>query len=84
MDRMTVKSVRRIMIAGLTVAAGAAVLFAAVSGCAFLNDTVTDEACETISAAAADPELVIPGGRSVGVKLDVEDVLVVGVEEIET
>ena len=72
------------MIAGLTVAAGAAVLFAAVSGCAFLNDTVTDEACETISAAAADPELVIPGGRSVGVKLDVEDVLVVGLEEIET
>ncbi len=37
---------------------------------------------------AADGEIssdmVIPGGRSIGVKLDVEDVLVVGLEEIRT
>ncbi len=39
---------------------------------------------ETASDGTISPDLVIPGGRSIGVKMDVEDVLVVGLEEIKT
>ena len=39
---------------------------------------------ETASDGTISPDLVILGGRSIGVKMDVEDVLVVGLEEIKT
>lgn len=39
---------------------------------------------ETVTNEGISRDMVMLGGRSVGVKLDVEDVLVVGLEEIET
>ena len=84
MDRRTVRSFRRICFSVLAALAAAAVFFLLSYGYSFLSGTLTDRESEAVSAVTADPGLVIPGGRFVGVKLDVEDVLVVGLEEIET
>lgn len=53
----------------------------------FADDSVQDGNIETIKSASVQDvkgDYVIPGGQSIGVKLDVEDVLIVGLEEIET
>ena len=38
---------------------------------------------DAVSGSGISPDLVYAGGQSVGVKLDVEDVLIVGLEELE-
>ncbi len=54
-----------------------------MSGYGFNSDDDT-ETVNSTSVQELQREYVIPGGQSIGVKLDVEDVLVVGLEEIET
>ncbi|MCI8284422.1 MAG: SpoIVB peptidase [Firmicutes bacterium] len=53
----------------------------------FSEDSDRNGSIQTVKSASVQDvkeNCVIPGGQSIGVKLDVEDVLVVGLEEIET
>ena len=50
-----------------------------IIGMVFMEDNSAEEAVEIVSE-----QTLIPGGQSVGIKMDVKGVLVVGLEEIET
>ncbi len=85
MDRISVTLIRLIFFAILAVLVGMAVFRMFASGLPFSKSVAAGSGnYETASDGTISPDLVIPGGRSIGVKMDVEDVLVVGLEEIKT
>ena len=74
MDRISVTLIRLIFFAILAVLVGMAVLRMFASGLPFSKSVAAGSGnYETASDGTISPDLVIPGGRSIGVKMDVEE-----------
>ena len=56
----------------------------AVIGLVYLFTDSNEPMMETVDVDVVSEKTLIPGGHSVGIKMDVKGVLVVGLEEIET
>ena len=75
------------MLCTISAAAAAGVAMLHICGFQMFNSEsifTGGESFEIVANQNIDRDMVMLGGRSVGVKLDVEDVLVVGLEEIKT
>ncbi len=64
----------------------AGIIFLSLTAAVILGCTISGPAPEdqTASIPVISEKMLIPGGRSIGVRMDVKGVLVVGLEEIET
>lgn len=60
-----------------------AILICFLVACIIFTDRLSDEREQKASVEVLSEKVLIPGGQSIGVKMDVRGVLVVGLEEIE-